>query len=798
MAVKAKAQITIFHIRDIEKVVRWYLLQSSTSAKPAKPTDNAEPGGAWSVTEPSYTESSTNTLYYVDQTAYSNGDLIYSDVQVSSAYEAAKQAYNKAADAQSRVSSVEEAVETGEPLISGTQTAATAAWTGVASFKELKDGQKILYWLPYAGASNVTLNLTLSDGTKTGAVNCYYGGTTRLGTHYPAGSMIRFTYRKNVTIGTDTTKYTGWWADANYDSGNTYDRVRYNAAVKAVSDIVAWNIIVGDANGYHHLKTGEAFNITYPILYAGSAISSGSTGTNNYTVFPFTVTTTQNVTLTAHKTVYIKGTLAGSKFTPVSTMPLTQTEPTSDDGYYYIVLGTAYSTTGIYLSAEHPIYRYKNGSFKSMAQIASETAAWAYDNNATYIDGGNLYAGTVTAYSIAAKAITAEKIDIDDLFSQNITATNLNITGGSINIETSSETSDLISLSSGSYKLKMMPYGVELYKNSTGIFRVNPAILSFQGVVQLKDSDGDTLLTCTKNEMLIGSAGNTDDILRISTAESYIYGYANLKGNNEISLDYYVAKNLIGTNGTTGYVFIAMFKVTSAWKNGDIRIHVFQRKGAFGEIVFRLTNASAASGYALEYAYTVGTLKDVFIYPYYSTDDAAYYVEVYINKAEANDSITSTKLDLSGYMRSGITVTYPGTQCEANSGWVKATPLGANVRANQIKAVTGTIKANTATTLIFNNPGVAESYYKMCNKALLTIGSSAFTGSGQPTLPLCRLINFSLGTAISKTTLGYIGTSSQYTGAAHYEVSTVGTITLTVGQSSETPYTIEYGLLWLP
>ena len=57
-------------------------------------------------------------------------------------------------------------------VIVGTQTASTAAWKGNASFSELKDGQTILYWLPYAGtSSNATLNLTLADGTATGAVD---------------------------------------------------------------------------------------------------------------------------------------------------------------------------------------------------------------------------------------------------------------------------------------------------------------------------------------------------------------------------------------------------------------------------------------------------------------------------------------------------------------------------------------------------------------------------------------------------------------------------------------------------
>lgn len=95
MAVKAKAQITISRIVDIESVTRYYLLQSSTAAAPAIPTANP-PGGNWVKTEPTYTTGSTNTLYFVDLTLFTNGTYSYSAVSTSSSYEAAKAAYNKA------------------------------------------------------------------------------------------------------------------------------------------------------------------------------------------------------------------------------------------------------------------------------------------------------------------------------------------------------------------------------------------------------------------------------------------------------------------------------------------------------------------------------------------------------------------------------------------------------------------------------------------------------------------------------------------------------------------------------
>ena len=71
--------------------------------------------------------------------------------------------------------------------------------------------------------------------------------------------------------------------------------------------------------------------------------------------------------------------------------------------------------------------------------VNSVIASWCYNNDTTYIDGGNIYTGTITTAKIAAGAVTAEKIlagtitadriDIDDLFAQNITATG-KITGG--------------------------------------------------------------------------------------------------------------------------------------------------------------------------------------------------------------------------------------------------------------------------------------------------------------------------------------------------------------------------------
>lgn len=110
MAVKARAEITLSSIRDVQSVTRYYLLQSSTSAVPSKPTTNP-PGGNWVTSEPSYTSGSTNSLYFVDLTVFSDGTFAYSDVSLSSSYEAAKVAYNKAVSAEGVANSASDKVD---------------------------------------------------------------------------------------------------------------------------------------------------------------------------------------------------------------------------------------------------------------------------------------------------------------------------------------------------------------------------------------------------------------------------------------------------------------------------------------------------------------------------------------------------------------------------------------------------------------------------------------------------------------------------------------------------------------
>lgn len=162
-------------------------------------------------------------------------------------------------------------------FIIDTRTASGAALTGETKAAALFDGMQITFWMNYAAASNATLNLTLADGTTTGAIPCYYSGTTRMGTQYAAGNAIHFTYRENVTIGS-TTVAAGWWGDANYSVSDTnYDIFGVSIPIKTRLNAYCLCAMVG-SEGTIAKQTNTAGAGTY--WQINSFTQSSGTGTS--------------------------------------------------------------------------------------------------------------------------------------------------------------------------------------------------------------------------------------------------------------------------------------------------------------------------------------------------------------------------------------------------------------------------------------------------------------------------------------------------------------------------------------
>lgn len=270
-------------------------------------------------------------------------------------------------------------IKTSQPLIIGTQNTSTSMWKGRAPFDSLLDEQKIIFYLPYDSTSNnVTLNLTLSDGTtKTGDLPCYTKGSSRLTTQYGAGHFVTLIYKRNVNYANSS--YTGWWIYADSDSDTSSYLQINNNKVKAGTNGINGNQLIMQTGpdtweslttsydmGISKTKNSKGFYLSN-ILYHNSnqIVRSGNyTGTwrimeQNSTI-DFRYSSNCGTNLIADKPVYIVGTINNGLFYLDDTW-WSQDLPTSDDNKIYIYLGIAYSQSFISKFAYNPIFWFNNG-----------------------------------------------------------------------------------------------------------------------------------------------------------------------------------------------------------------------------------------------------------------------------------------------------------------------------------------------------------------------------------------------------------------------------------------------------
>lgn len=218
MAVLARAQITLSAVVDIQAVYKYYKLQSSTSTKPSKPTSiSTLPPSGWTATEPTYTSGSTNTLYTVELTVFTDGSFSYSDVMTDSAYEAAKAAYNKA----------------------------VAAANAAAAAQDDIDAQKEWFWHDSTGAHIL--------GDETGYRNDLNSSGMHIVDTSTETEIARFG-ADGAQIGPDDKVHTV--TDAN---GIRYYGLKYNQGVPSGTKMIA-NIGCTENQGLPYFVFGSTFN----------------------------------------------------------------------------------------------------------------------------------------------------------------------------------------------------------------------------------------------------------------------------------------------------------------------------------------------------------------------------------------------------------------------------------------------------------------------------------------------------------------------------------------------------------
>lgn len=220
---------------------------------------------------------------------------------------------------------------------------------------------------------------------------------------------------------------TGDANDNNTASGYIRDYGDTQTTIKIINNILyPYSIILPKGNGLEYypinntskstavtkttIFNGE-FNIIEPLYYyptdANVAVNGQVRQDRLWLMYPFNLSYSFNTgtTLTKGKDVYMVATLqsattaklrnptatnadASAQATGANAGPITQTLPNTDDGFIYIRLGRAYSTSAITMSFQHIIYWFKDGEIRE------------YDPTHTIADTTNtLYPVGVTAAS---------------------------------------------------------------------------------------------------------------------------------------------------------------------------------------------------------------------------------------------------------------------------------------------------------------------------------------------------------------------------------------------------------------
>ncbi len=194
------------------------------------------------------------------------------------------------------------------------------------------------------------------------------------------------------------------------------------AACEATVPISVDGLIINKKFSFAIAKTGE----------------KGDTGKDGKQLFAKCLTASDIVTKTATITpstlfsLYVGATVSVTfNESNTATSPTLNVNSTGAKPIY--AFGAALSRVYYWVAKSTVQFVYNGSAWVMAADSAMSLAAqWACKNDTTYIEGSKIYAETIGTKQLAANAVTAEKIDVDDLFAQKITATHLTIEGDSV------------------------------------------------------------------------------------------------------------------------------------------------------------------------------------------------------------------------------------------------------------------------------------------------------------------------------------------------------------------------------
>ena len=194
------------------------------------------------------------------------------------------------------------------------------------------------------------------------------------------------------------------------------------AACEATVPISVDGLIINKKFSFAIAKTGE----------------KGDTGKDGKQLFAKCLTASDIATKTATITpstsfsLYVGATVSVTfNESNTATSPTLNVNSTGAKPIY--AFGAALSRVYYWVAKSTVQFVYNGSAWVMTADSAMSLAAqWACENDTAYIEGSKIYAGSIGTIQLAANSITAEKIDVDDLFAQKITATHLTIEGDSV------------------------------------------------------------------------------------------------------------------------------------------------------------------------------------------------------------------------------------------------------------------------------------------------------------------------------------------------------------------------------
>lgn len=321
----------------------------------------------------------------------------------------------------------------GSVMCYDTSTSDTAGtWTvTIPNITALTEGLtvKVRLKTSYKSSGN-TLNVN-----GLGAKTVYFRYGSKLTSHYAKESVIALTYSSNATpSGADMS---GWIIENIYDTNTTAPYAFRNySKIKTLNPLYRYMICfvnkdgllipannINNSTSTDKALTTESFNLFDSIYYYNSTIVNnkeapyGTLYKQERVDLRYSFNTGD--TLVAPNPVYLKVTADGSQFKLATDNTITQSLPTTDDGYYYCYLGRAYSTTSIELVLEHPIYLYKNGIIQEYSTYTKSVAENALSsisgklNKTTYEWNKEFAAGSNGAISLGRYNIYDTQLTFD-------------------------------------------------------------------------------------------------------------------------------------------------------------------------------------------------------------------------------------------------------------------------------------------------------------------------------------------------------------------------------------------------